>query len=206
MYNSPINQWKSQFMKPKTSRSNYLDWTYVTPMEQEVNTVPNYDTRQDEYESFMKYIDHTMTAPQGRKHRPKKHKQKQKGKKTRGFQPVTVQQNLQPIEQLQPIQQPTTPQPVPAQPQQAVPLAPVLEQAPQQTMAPEVPQQDTTDIQQSQDGLEQVPVQNVPAQQQVQQPSQEVPQTQEQPTQPVQTQGMYDNGDYEYDTYTDSEN
>ena len=205
MYHSPINQWKSQFMKPKTSRSNYLDWTYVTPMEQQNNVVPNYDTRDDPYESFVNYVDHVLHAPQGRKHRPRKQKQK-KSRKTRGFQPATVvQQNLDPIEQIQPIEQPThvAAQAVPAdpnaQPQQAVPLAPVLEQ-PEPEPEPEVPPEPEIEL-----GPEDEPAEEPEPEPPQPEAQLEAPQDVPQP-QTGSTQGMYDNGDYEYDTYTDSEN
>ena len=202
MYHSPINQWKSQFMKPKTSRSNYLDWTYVTPVEQQNNVVQNYDTREDPYESFHNYIEHVMHAPQGRKHRPKN----KKHKKTRGFQPTTVQQNLQPIEQIQPIQQPApspvAQQAVPADPnaqaQQAVPLAPVIQQAPDPAPVQQSAQQPVPEPQPEQPAP-------APAPAPAPEPQPEQPQ-QAQPAQTGPTQGMYDNGDYEYDTYTDSEN
>ena len=238
MYRTPIKTWKEQFMKPKTGRSNYMDWTYVTPMEQGVNMVPNYDTRQDPYADFKNYVDHVMSAPQGRKHRPKR----KKSRKTRGFQPTTVQQPVQQAPVAQPVQQPVEDdveeevvedyqpieqiQPIPQQ----VPVqAPPVVQQPQQPVqqAPPQPQpQVQAPIQPVQPIPVQAPVQAQPVVQQPQQPAPApIPEVQPQPVQEaapeeedvaeqvpqqvvqpqVQTQGMFADGDYEYDTYTDSD-
>ena len=260
MYRTPIKTWKEQFMKPKTGRSNYMDWTYVTPMEQGVNMVPNYDTRQDPYADFKNYVDHVMSAPQGRKHRPKR----KKSRKTRGFQPTTVQpqqvpvqqpvqqapvaqpvqqpveddveeevvEDYQPIEQIQPIPQqvPVQAPPVVQQPQQPVQQAPVAQpqvqapiqpvqpipvQAPVPAPIPEV--QPVQPVQQPAPApipeVQPQPVavpealvgeEAVPEEEEV--PEQVPEQAPQQVVQPqVQTQGMFADGDYEYDTYTDSD-
>ena len=216
MFRTPINQWQSQFMKPKTSRSNYVGWTYVTPTERKVNVVPNYVSREDEYEQFKNYVDHVMSAPQGRK-------RTRKSKKTKGFQPDVVsqpapeqmpvqeapqdipvqevpqeipQQDLQPIEQLQPIQAPVMTGPAQETPIETIPEQTLPEIPLQQAEMPpeqEQPQQETP--QETQEVPEESQAQEAPAQQPEQVQPQQVP-----------TQGMYDNGDYEYDTYTDSEN
>ena len=182
MYRTPINQWQSQFMKPKTSRSNYVDWTYVTPMVKKNNVVTNYDTRDDTYESFKNYVDHVMSSPQGRKHRPKN----KKHKRTRGL----MAENLNPIESIQPIGEPVqvpetepeTEQVVASVPEE-VPVVEVPEEEPEPEAEQVVPEPE-----------EEAPVADEPVE--MPEPEPEIP----------PTQGFYDPGEFEYDTYSDDNN
>ena len=139
MYHPPINQWKSQFMKPKTSRSNYIDWTYVTPMEKRNNVITNYDTRDDPYESFKNYVDHVMSAPEGRKRRPKN----KKTKKTKGFQEEQPQ-DLNPIEAIQPIGDVPV-HSAPVEVPEAVPEALAVEEPVQEPEPEQVPEEDVVE-------------------------------------------------------------